>query len=81
VKAIRHTANETWATQNLTKLDKFNKQPLPIRYPAFSLKMDLTMGLLEGLISFVGYALMLAVNNIRLSHSAIKSVADRDFDL
>jgi len=62
VKGIRSTANETWATQNLNKLNKFDKQqPLPMRYPAFSLKMDLSMGLLEGLISFVGYALMLAV--------------------
>jgi hypothetical protein len=63
VRAIRSTANESWATQNLKKLNKFDNQPLPMRYPAFSWKMDVSMGLLEGLISFVGYALMLAVNS------------------
>ena len=62
LKVSRSTANETWAAQNLNKLTKYSKQPLPMRYPAFSWKMDLKMGLLEGFSSFIGYALMLAVN-------------------
>ena len=70
---MRNTADETLATKNFNKL---SKQPLTMRYHAFSWKTDLTMGLLEGLSSFIGYALMLAVNN---SLSLQNLFADRDF--
>ena len=63
LRGSRSTANDAWATQDLNKLTKYSgKQPLPIRYPAFSWRLDLTMGILEGFSSFLGYALMLAVN-------------------
>jgi Ctr copper transporter family protein len=62
LKSIRNTANESWATsQNLPKLNKLAPTTY-MRYPAFSWKTDLSIGLLEGLASFVGYALMLAVS-------------------
>ena len=81
LKVSRSTANETWATQNLNKLTKYSKQPtfpLPMQYPAFSWKMDLKMGLLEGFSSFIGYALMLAVNIPFIFTRHKKIVADRD---
>jgi hypothetical protein len=63
LNVIRNTANnKTWANKNFN----FGKKPSSgesIRYPAFSWKTDVTTGLLEGLSSFIGYALMLAVGS------------------
>jgi hypothetical protein len=68
VKALRNTSDESWATKDLPKL---SKERLMMRYPAFSWKTDLFLGLLEGLASFIGYALMLAVNIFFLSSSCL----------
>ena len=57
------TRNKTDETLAAKKLNKISKRILAMQYPAFSLKMDLSMGLLEGLSSFIGYALMLTVNS------------------
>ena len=77
MKAIRNTTYESWAAK---KLNKVSKQPWTMQYPAFSLKMDLSMGLLEGLSSFIGYALMLAVNSFfssSLGYSPLLTVTCR----
>ena len=79
LRGIRNRANETWATQNLNKLAKYSEQlepsPLPMRYPAFSWEMDITMGLWEGFTSIIGYALMLAVSISFVPHFGGKKIA------
>ena len=71
VRAITTACNRAGialSAKDLNELNKLGKQsPAAIRlhYPGFYLKLDLTSGVLEGLFSFVGYLLMLAVNSFR----------------
>ena len=64
VRAIATACNRAGIALSAKDLNKLSKQsPAAIRlhYPGFYLKLDLTAGVLEGLFSFVGYLLMLAV--------------------
>jgi hypothetical protein len=62
--ALRAVSDLKWALSNSVKMKKQTDECCPEQNvrPRFSLKVDVLRGLLEGLLSFVGYLLMLAVS-------------------
>jgi hypothetical protein len=62
--ALRAVVDLKWALANNVKTKKQTDEccPEPNVRPPFSLKVDVPRGLLEGLLSVVGYLLMLAVS-------------------